>query len=328
MGDDNKYNFLFEFDEYNGSAHFIPTLVVNNPNVFFDKLCKCIDEYLKLYNFSELIQSYGINDLIKFVLITLFSNARYEDYENPVSFLEKYASFFNDSTLACYDNKVISKEIGLLDNSFIKVNNEKEFFGHETPYKFNISFIKDNKEYHLPTINYGISNGVCYIYSIQNKKDNFVNDYTKKIKRKLYKVNKGVIDDTDYGEVSDTILGTTSSFVVALVIFLKILKDNNIDILRLITFLPDRYLEKYFSDIDVDKTQNNLTQKNILLFYRLKYHFENMEINYPIYDGYSYINDDNIGSDLIIKIPDMCKSNNELLNEIIYSFEVSNFKSL
>lgn len=323
LGDDNKTNFDYGDDSYNGSANYIPTLIVNDTDKFFDSLSKCVNEYYKEYKFDRVTRIYGLTDSVVSILSAIFSNARYQDYKNPIEYLDRYLDFFQDKTLIKYDNTIISEKINILDDSYIKVSNEKDSFGYETPYKFNISFISCGYNYNLPTINYGISDNVCYIYSIQNKEKNEENDFTKKIKRKLNKVGSGVVDDTDYEDNKDTILGTTPSFITAMTIFMKILKENNIDKIRFITLLPDRYLEKTATRKDYDTIQNNLTQKNILLFYRLKYHFDNIDINFPMYDGYSIIDDKNIGDDLIVTVPEITESNNDFLNQIISSFKES-----
>ena len=179
-------------------------------------------------------------------------------------------------------------------------------------------------KYHLPTINYAIDKDICYIYSIQNKIPNEENNYTKKIKRILNKINANVEDKTEY-QKKDTILGTTPSFILTLSLFMKILNKENINKIRVVTLMPDRYLEKKATEeYDADKIQENLTQKLILNFYRLKYHHPEIIVNYPMYDGYSMIDDPNIDNDLIIDIKDLTECQNNPFLKIIDESYINN----
>ena len=126
------------------------------------------------------------------------------------------------------------------------------------------------------------------------------------------------VDDNDY----ENILNVTPSFVLTMSLFIKILKENNIDDVRVMTFLPDRYMEKKATDVyDADSIQYNLTEKLVLLFYRLKYHVNDMDISYPIYEG---ISDKEYGEDLVIKLGDTIEcNNNELLSSVLSNIKKS-----
>lgn len=320
FGDEEAVDEEYDAEFSNGTAYYVPSLRVDEPEIFFDHLHRLISKYIEFNNLSRFFGEFGEKSVIKHILITILSNARYEDYANPIQYLERYLNFFNDKTLSQYQNTIISANIPNLENSIIVVNNEKDNYGYETPYSFHISIKSADSEYNLPIINYGISENTCYIYSIQNKKRNDENNFNKKIKRKLNRVNSGVKNDTDY-ETKDTILGTTPSFITAMTIFFAILRKNNIDNIRVVTFLPDRYMEKLGTlELDADEIQHNLTEKLILLFYRLQHHIPNMDINFPIYDGYVIDGSRAIGEDLIIKLPDTIEcNNNAFLNEILSS---------
>ena len=233
--------------------------------------------------------------------------------------------FFNDTTLIDYNNTTIGENIYDLQNSSIVVSNKKDVYGYETPYSFHIKLITDNAEYNLPVINYGISKNTCYIYSVQNKVLNEENDINKKIKRNLNKVNKDVNVIANYDK-KDTILGTTPSFIIATIIFLQILKQNNIDDIRVVTFLPDRYFEKLGTDeYDADTIQHNLTEKLILLFYRIQYHIKEIDIEFPMYEGNAINKNDYTGDDLVIKLPKKIEcENNDLIKEIINAINENN----
>lgn len=113
-------------------------------------------------------------------------------------------------------------------------------------------------------------------------------------------------------------LSPTPSFVLALSIFLNILKNNGINLIRFITFMPDRYFEKIGSDFDVTKIQYNLTQKLYYLIERIKYHY-NIDINYPIFENINLYNIEDVGEDIVIDISNLVIPNNVFLNNIVNS---------
>lgn len=328
LGDEEAVDEEYDAEFSNGTANYIPTLRVKKPEIFFEHLYKVISKYIEFYNLDEFFGRFEEEGVIKNVILTILSNARYEDYANPIQYLDRYIGFFNDKTLIQYHNTIISNPIETLENSIIVADNAKDIYGYETPYAFHVSIKNEDLEYNLPIINYGISDNTCYIYSIQNKKRNDENVFNKKIKRKLNKASSGVENDTDY-ENKDTILGTTPSFIIALTIFFETLKRNNIDNVRVVTLLPDRYMEKLAtSEYDADEIQHNLTEKMILLFYRLKHHIPKIDINFPIYDGYEIGNNDAIGEDLFVKLPETIEcNNNAFLNEIISSVRAKESKN-
>ena len=315
IGNDNSYNEEYEYEDSNGSLNYIPTLKVNNIDLFIKLINYICYKYNEIYNFDKFIKKYGEYTCIKNVLLTILSNARYVDYEKPIEYLYKVIAFLEDKTLDNY--YLISNEIECLNNSKIILESNKDDFGYETTKIFNISLNKEDNKYNLPSINYAIKDNVCYIYSIQNKNKNIDNEYTKYIKRKLYKINKNVSDSRDYDN-EENILSPTPSFVLALSIFLNILKNNGINLIRFITFMPDRYFEKIGSDFDVTKIQYNLTQKLYYLIERIKYHY-NIDINYPIFENINLYNIEDVGDDIVIDISNLVISNNEFLNNIVNS---------
>lgn len=322
LGSEEMVDEEYDAEFSNGTANYLPTLRVENKEKFFYYLNDVVCKYVEFYNLSKLFERFGEENIIKNVILTILSNARYKDYENPVQYLERYSKFFKDQTLKKYNNSVIGENIKSLGDVCIIASSTKEIYGFETPYAFCSSIRNHDMEYNLPVINYGISGDTCYIYSIQNKKRNDENSFNKKIKRNLNKANGGVVDNTDYDK-NETILGTTPSFIVATTIFLQILKQNNIDKVRVVTFLPDRYFEKLAtSEYDADRIQKNLTEKMVLLFYRLQYHIPEIDISFPIQESMDRYGNDNIGDDLIVKLPEKIEcTNNIFLEEILSSID-------
>lgn len=267
LGNESRVDEEYIAETSNGTANYLPLLKIDNKEEFFYYLEEYINAYLSIYNFEKYTEYYGKEATIKAILLNFLSNARYEDFNDPISYIKRSIDFIKDKTLNNYKNKKISTEISNLNNSSIIANLKKDTFGYETPYRMDLSLILGEEKFHLPIINYGISNGICYIYSIQNKEPNEKTMLNKRINRAMYKLNKDIIIEKDYDE-KDTILNTPLSFIMTLTIFFKILKDNNINLIRVITFLPDRYFEKLSTDndYDADKIQSNLTERMILLF--------------------------------------------------------------
>ena len=312
LGSDLRCLSKYEDGQYNGSIYYIPDLLITDKEKTISYLTTLVNIILSNYDFSKLIIKYGIYDVIKRIFIIILSNATYYDYEHFLEFLKRTIQFYKNKQIM---SKIITKNIEILDGQFI-ANFSFDSFGYETPLKFDLIIANDKYNYYFPTINYGISNNTCYIYSIQKKIDNTVNSYTKRIKRVLNKINANVKEFSDL-DMKDTILGTTPSFILSLTIFCKCLKSQGINNIEFITFLPDRYFDREYTKYDMDMIQQNITEKNILSFYRLQYHFPNININYPIYDGYSF-DGLNHGNNLLINISNMDdKSNNSFLNEIL-----------
>lgn len=312
-GNDEENEIEYEYDDSNGTVHLLPTLIVNDEEKFFKKLLSCLIKYSEIYDLQKLFEKYGENYIIQYLIITIFGSARYTDYQNPISYLERVEKYLEDITFSKYKNTTISDNVPELLYSKIVINNKLDDLGYETPYSFEISLELDGEKFYLPVINYAIADNKCYIYSIQNKKINEENTYQKKLKRLLYKV----YETSNLEDKNDL---PVPSFIVVLAIFMKILKLNGISDLRIITFLPDRYFEKKaVNDKNADKIQSNLTQKLINLIYQEKNIFPGIEINYPLYEGYA---DEDFGDDLLIRLSDLSLCNNIFLSSIFSKLNI------
>lgn len=211
---------------------------------------------------------------------------------------------------------------------------------------FNITIKKENDEYYLPSISYGIQNNCCYIYTVKNKKIFSNNkDYEKKIKRLLYKLNDKVqTDDSEYISYKngddyypENIIDVSPSAILSLSCFLKLLYEKGITKLKVVPYLPIRYKNKeayyqklydYKSKI-VDnkeellsilekehlKVQTNLTEKLVRDFRRINFHFPNVKIlSFPMeLDEYMYLD-----------ISEFNITKNNLLNSVMNSHEIIN----
>ena len=318
------FNTIINDNEQYLSNNNLSTLEINNLDLFLNKL----KEYLELVQKKDR-QVYGFlkrnpHDYYKFLIAYLFTNATTEDFLKPIEFIDKEIAFLKENTFN-YLNEGIKFQLGSnFKNSSIEIKNEDQSVMMETPYKMTFTFTKliDNKKvsYKLPSISYGIKNNECYIYSILNSENKDADNedekyYKKKISRQLYKVNKDVHDESE-----ESINDVSPSAVISLLIFISLLKKENITNIKAVPYLPLRYLSRDLAAQELneeqrkilqernDTIQNNLTNKFIRTFKRVAYHMSGIEINSYPYEYDEYLN---------IKLGnEQTKVNNELLDEL------------
>lgn len=262
----------------------IPNFHIQNQDEFYKLLNKYVFDAL---NFYELENNYNN---IKKVLTYMWSNITDVEMKFLERYVEKYINFINDNSLK-NKNGIKMTSLGLLEYSVAK-----QSIKQETPYCFK-AYFKDLDSgflYALPRISFGISNGVCYIYAIQNKdsKVNIDPTYNLKIKTAFKTINSSI---KKYRNV-------TPSFVVALTLFLSFLNENNLFKIKVESPLPIRHLNRKlvtdyriefetkravlkedtletFKKELIDKrilNDQNSTKKFTECFNRLKLHFDNV----------------------------------------------------
>lgn len=258
-----------------------------------EKLVNLLDEYMQimLSNDSS-INKQNIYDKIKYYLTLLWVNATYEDLRNPVRFIQKYIDFNNNPLFE--DEFTYASNIEFLNDADIDVIIKREPANMETPYSFNaqINLFDDDKEnsYYLPSICYGISGDICYIYSIQNSGMFASNpEFEKKIKRLLYKMNENVSshESEDFKEYKrlekqgnnmedefypENISDVSVSAILALTVFMDSLNDMGIKNIKVVPFLPIRYKNK--EDAYEKKYQLKLKQLKVDEIKELKQNLE------------------------------------------------------
>jgi len=316
----------------------ISTLVIQDELLFFNKL----EEYLKFEkekNRKSLKFYRDIdNNQIKILIAYLFVNATLEDFLNPINLIERNIDFLKDNTFKKFDLEISFDLTNTLFASNLIIKNTNQSILMETPNRIEISLKKGEDVYKLPSISYGIKRNKygekeCYIYSIlgENIDNQFDNSFAKKINRILYKLNKGVLDSEsleylDYQDgksnyYPENISDVSMSSVLSLIIFVIMLKKENINIIKGIPFLPLRYLSRSITannQLDAtrkeylnqrnDSIQKNITDKFIRTFRRVGYHVSDLEfISYP-YEFSEYL-EMKLGKSRI-------NSNNEIINEV------------
>ena len=300
------FNTIIEDEEKYIDYTNAPTLEIKNKERFFKLLEEYIDKELKANR--KTIKFYDDIDKNhkKWLMAFLFANASLEDFKNPEQLLTKRIAFLEDKTFDYLNNKVeIPLDKNFL-NSYLIIEKEEAHTSMETPYKINISLQDKEKTsiYHLPSIYYGIMDNTCYIYSVQNPKNenNQEDSYSKKINRLLYKLNKGIqeYESKEYKEYKENksdyypeynISDVTPSFVLSLSIFIDLLEKENINTIKYVTYLPLRYLSRdIVSDLSKKKEQkeekakrndyiqSNITNKMIRTFNRLSFHNPSIKI--------------------------------------------------
>jgi len=294
LKDNNQYQSYIQNDQF-------PILLLENIDEFLDDLEEYLQLELSLNRRHSKFYSDKERNLKKFLISYLFVNSTTEEFYNPNQMIKRKINFLKDKTL---DN--LSEIIPLenIPNSEIRITNKQDSVYMETPKKVELSITNNIDTYLLPSISYAIENNTCYIYSILNPRQEISTPYCKKIKRLLYKINSSTPEEY---------LNVSPSAVLSLSMFLKILKKYNIKKIKVLPYLPLRYLsrEKLAKDNEIlhernDNIQTNATNKFIDTFLRLNYHEEIDIESYP-YELDEYLN---------IKIKENSIVNNQFLEQI------------
>jgi len=326
--------FLYMKVNIEDSNEFIPKLNLNNKELLYSKII----EYVYKFKDSKRFLNSDEQELyIKRIIALLFVDMSVNDFNEPIAYVQRKIDFIN--------NKNFLEDKAILSNYFEgKIIFETNPYGKETPYSFDPTIVDDNNSYVLPTISYGISNDVCYIYAIQDYNEHVKTKHHDKIKRKLYKINSGVYDNEslEYKEYKEgkseyypeNISDVPPSFVLSLTLFLNEIYKKGITKVKVIPYLPIRYnneikviakkvikegkkqnlteeeKRKMFLELvnDYRHIQSNITEKFIRCFYRMNHHFENVAItSLPM----------ELDDSLHISLSSFENSNNEILNDII-----------
>ena len=311
-----------------------PTLIIDNLEIFENLLIKYIEISLASNRKIPFFVTEKEKNNIKYIISYLFTNATTEDFKNPIKFIEKNIEFYNNPLL----NETLIINTNILDSN-LEIKNNMQSLSMETPYKLETKLINtiNNNEvfYNLPTISYGITNDTCYIYSIINEKkqtnSNELNDkYNKKIKRELYKLNQNVFENesdefkqyksqnSEY--YPENISDISVSSLIPLTVLINILERKNINKIKLVPYLPIRYLSRELASNNINdinkkeefklrnyEIQKNITEKFIRTFNRLTFHLDGIEIT-----SYPY----EISEFLEAKINNIKEINNPILENI------------
>lgn len=307
------------------------TLMINNQKEFFDLLEKYINLELKKERKTREFYREKNKNTIKWIMAYLFVNATTEEFLKPEDLLRRKMDFLNDKTFDSLNEGIEIPLGAVFKNSNICIKKEVCPVSMETPYRLDFSLTRGKVRYPLPSIYYGISESVCYLYGIQQPKKKLSRGiqeakYQKEMNRLLYKINEGVPSkDSKFYQNDENYMDVTHSFVLVLDIFTKLLKSRGIDIVKGVTYLPIRYqaMEIWGDTLPIDKKeevlqeneriQSNLTDKFVRTIRRLEFQDSSLEITSYPYDVDEYIT---------FKLKKSGIANNDLLKDIDDSIKI------
>ena len=200
-------------------------ILINIPDgeLFFEKLAKLVELYIELDNKydPDALKSSVLKSYLDY---GLWIKMTPQDFYDIYGFLDRQISSINNTKYL--DESIKKRYIGDYYESRIYARNELNSMCFETYSHVEFELLNANGEsYDLPSVHYDIydNNGKkeCNILGLQNM---FMGYFakSKKIERKLYKMNKGV-------ETTNIHPG----FVLSIELFLDILKKNNIDTIKI-----------------------------------------------------------------------------------------------
>ena len=250
-------------------------------------------------------------------------NATTEDFNNPIELLHKQIAFLDDTTFKEYDIPATIPLDGDLKNTSLSISRNTQSIYLETPraLKLRIEDDESMNNYDLSEISYGIYNNTCYIYSMMNRSKKSDDSFYKKINRKLFKLNKNIYDlesdefkaykngENDY--YPENITDVSMPFIISLTSFINLLKYQGIDTIKVVTYLPLRYISRDKSNDDKDRNDNiqrNATDKLIRTFRRVAYQIDGLDVISLPYDVDEYLTVKLTNKDLT--------SENEMLDDI------------
>ena len=159
------------------------TINVSDSVEFFKCLMDITNSLIELYSFYEIKGS--PRNLAMHIMRRIWLRMGNEDFANVEDFLKKQLQFINNRTLDTLDSKKIDTFFGydVFEETILNATY------HETTRRMAFTIKNNEEKYELPYILYDIDDdGICYIYAVQSSK----NHKSKKIERKLYKLNKDI----------------------------------------------------------------------------------------------------------------------------------------
>ena len=266
-------NELINGDKY-------PTLVINDYDELIKKLDLYIRTYLKNTSTLPLFQKEKEKNLIKYLVSHIFIYAENKDFKNPIELIETKINFLNDNTFKDY-NKTFE---GFISNTKLNIKSTNDEI---TLKKMYINLSNNDDIFNFPTITYAITNEECYIYKIEEYE--LTNSaFEKKVLKELTKINKNI---------NKELLACSPQTLVSILIFIKLLKDNNIKKLQVVTYLPVKYNMCNFEINDLKKELKQLENKTG--FYKKTFKRINKQTHMINEELETYIYDENITNSLL-----------------------------
>ena len=166
--------FIYEngnLKKMNNNENNLSCLVIKDEDSFFALLYECLELEFSKNRKCLSFSNDDINTYKKFLISYLMVNASTEDFSDPMNYLRRTIDFLNDNSFSELNNGMLLALNGVLSGCKLRIKNSEQSVMMETPNKIEISIVKDGNlslEYRLPSVSYGISDGVCYIYSLED----------------------------------------------------------------------------------------------------------------------------------------------------------------
>lgn len=158
-----------------------PVIDVKDIDKFENSLYAYVQKYLRS---EALWTNYWIADTqldnIKLALISIWTDATYQDYENPIELINRYSSFLDEDKL----HKLLKneREIYNANGTSIKMKTQQNNWELETPLRFVLEATDAKGKKEFPGVHYGVHNNEAYIYAVQGT--NYIRNYRKEQLRK------------------------------------------------------------------------------------------------------------------------------------------------
>ncbi len=244
LGEEEFFYNIKYYSNLDGSKDIdsqVPYLRVNNNELFFklleDYLYLMLEKYEKPFDITK-------EEYVKKILALTFNNATYNDFLYPEEYLKVRINFLKENYEETEKN--LCSNVSTLNNSSIYYKISKQSLMLETPYECQFRITDGENNYFSPTISFGISNDCCYVYAIQNIK-NQNNDYLESIDQIIKEnlKNDYIINKEDMSSYfKKNMRNVSPNFVFFLYLFIIKLKQIGIDKVKIVPFLPIRYYDK------------------------------------------------------------------------------------
>lgn len=206
----------------------------------------------------------NLDEKVIYALSSVWLNLTFDDYDDPIRFLNRYTDFLNDKTFDDLFGGILVKNMQTLNNCDIdiRISEQKEF--QETPSAIQLTVKKGESERKLPRVAYGISEGIAYVYGIQGYKKKNESSDLKKVERAKYKLNNKDNIPEDYINVY---MKQEPFAYLSLFAFLSLLKQKDIKRVNMPAYLPERYeateygVAKYAKNLAKEYVYGDLSQK-------------------------------------------------------------------
>lgn len=284
------------------------TLVIKNEEKFIEVLKEYVYYCFTLNRRTMKFYQDEYDNKIKMYMAYLFINFSTEDFLNPVEAIRRHIDFMLDNNFDYLDDGFTIPLGEIFEESNLHIQRFNQSVMMETPWKVEIGLTKtvclEQVCCPLAEISYGIreENGekVCYVYSMMKPKDKIKSSdmekiFRKRLNRELYKLNDGILEQEneeykrykngEVNEYQENITDVTQSFVLALSVFITLLQKEGISKIKVIPYLPVRYLGRHISALNVtdmlrqqelfdrnQRIQDNCTNKFMRTFRRVAYH--------------------------------------------------------